>query len=152
MGSFALINALGSLLGGGLLTIWAQSIKDRAEREKLALESALQRHQASDGSQTAARKFEGDKGFHFTRRAIALIVIISAITLPILLPAFIPDITIVIGYYDTARGFWPWSNTYETINWIAIGSGLRPIVISPVTNNLLITIIGMFSGNQMTKR
>jgi hypothetical protein len=50
-----------------------------------------------------------------------------------------PDITIVIGYYDTARGFWPWSSTYETINWIAIGSGLRPI-------------IGMFFGNQITKR
>jgi hypothetical protein len=66
--------------------------------------------------------------------------------------AFIPDITIVIGYYDTARGFWPWSSTYETINWIAIGSGLRPIVISPVTNNILITIIGMFFGNQITKR
>lgn len=82
----------------------------------------------------------------------ALIVIISAITLPIILLAFIPDITIVIGYYDTARGFWPSSSTYETINWIAIGSGLRPIVISPVTNNILITIIGMFFGNQITKR
>jgi len=67
-------------------------------------------------------------------------------------PAFIPDITIVIGYYDIARGFWPWSSTYETINWIAVGSGLRPIVISPVTNNILITIIGMFFGNQITKR
>jgi hypothetical protein len=44
------------------------------------------------------------------------------------------------------------ASTYETINWIAVGSGLRPIVISPVTNNILITIIGMFFGNQITKR
>jgi hypothetical protein len=152
MGTFELINAIGSLVGGGLLTIWAQSMKDRAEREKLALESALQRHQATDASQTAAREFKGDKGFHVTRRAIALIVVLSAITMPIILPAFVPDITIVVGYYDTARGFWPWSSSYETINWIAIGSGLRPIVISPVTNNILITIIGMFFGNQITKR
>lgn len=152
MGTFELINAIGSLVGGGLLTIWSQAIKDRTEREKLALEAALQRHQASSASQSAAREFKGDKGFHFTRRAIALLVVISAITLPILLPAFIRDITIVIGYYDTVRGFWPWSSTYETINWIAIGSGLRPIVISPVTNNILIAIIGMFFGNQITKR
>jgi len=90
--------------------------------------------------------------YEATRRAIALIVIISAITLQILLPVFIPNITIVIGYYDTARGLWPWSSTYQTINWIAIDSGLRPIVISPITNNILITIIGMFFGNQITKR
>ena len=152
MGTFELINAIGSLVGGGLLTIWSQAIKDRTEREKLALEAALQRHQATNTSQSAAREFKGDKGFHFTRRAIALLVVISAITLPILLPAFISDITIVIGYYDTVHGFWPWSSTYETINWIVIGSGLRPIIISPVTNNILITIIGMFFGNQITKR
>ena len=152
MGTFELINAIGSLVGGGLLTICSQAIKDRTERDKFALEAALQRHQASNASQSAAREFKGDKGFHFTRRTIALLVVISAVTLPILLPAFISDITIVIGYYDTVRGFWPWSSTYETINWIAVGSGLRPIVISPVTNNILITIIGMFFGNQITKR
>jgi hypothetical protein len=74
--------------------------------------------------------------------------------LPIILPAFIPDITIVISYYDPARGFWLWSSTYETINWIAVGSGLRLIVISPVTNNILITIpdYSGFGGNQITKR
>ncbi|MGF1451335.1 MAG: hypothetical protein ACFB21_04570 [Opitutales bacterium] len=72
--------------------------------------------------------------------------------LPVIIPAFLPDVTIVIGYYDTARGFWPWSSSYETINWVAVGSGVRPLVISPVTNNILITIIGMFFGNQITKR
>ena len=152
MGTFELINAIGSLVGGGLLTIWSQAIQDRAEREKLALQASLQRHAASDASQTSAREFEGNSGFHFTRRAIALIVILSAITFPIILPAFIEDITIVIGYYDTTQGFWLWSSSYETINWIAIGSGLRPIVISPVMSNILITIIGMFFGNQITKR
>lgn len=58
----------------------------------------------------------------------------------------------VFGYYGTTGSFWPWSSTYETINWIAVGSGLCPIVFSPVTNNILITIIGMFFGNQMTER
>ena len=152
MGTFELINAVASLIIGGILTLWSQGIKDRADREKLMLDAALKRHEVTDASQRAAREFQGQAGYHMTRRAIALIVVISAITLPILLPAFIPDITIVIGYYDTARGFWPWSSTYETINWIAIGSGLRPIVISPVTNNILLTVIGMFFGNQITKR
>ena len=121
--------------------------------------AVLQRHQASNTSQSAAREFKGDKGFHFTRRTIALLVVIvpvfrkaepghvvalllgTAITLPILLPAFIRDITIVIGYYDTVHGFWPWSSTYETINWIAIGSGLcSSIVINSVINNILIPL------------
>ena len=66
MGTFELINAIGSLVGGGLLTIWSQAIKDRTEREKLALEAMLQRHQATDASQSSAREFKGDKGFHFT--------------------------------------------------------------------------------------
>ena len=152
MGTFELINAIGSLVGGGILTLWAQAVKDRADRERQMLDAALQRHAATESAQTAAREFQSDRGFHFTRRAIALIVVLSAITFPILLPAFIQDITIVIGYYDTARGFWPWSSSYETINWVAVGSGVRPLVISPVTNNILITIIGMFFGNQITKR
>lgn len=152
MGTFELINAASSLLIGGIMTIWSQGMKDRAEREKLALQSALQRHEVSDASQTKAREFQGGAGFHFTRRAIALIVVICGIALPIILPAFFADITIVIGYYDVAQGFWPWSSSYETIEWIAVGSGQRPIVISPVTNNILITIIGMFFGNQITKR
>lgn len=152
MGTFELINAISSLVLGGVMTIWSQGAKDRAEREKLALQAALQRHEASEAAQSRAREFEGGAGFHMTRRAIALIVVVSGVLLPVLLPVFYPDITIVIGYYDTAQGLWPWSSTYETINWIAIGSGLRPIVISPVTNNILITIIGMFFGNQITKR
>ncbi|MEE4211481.1 MAG: hypothetical protein V2I43_19720 [Parvularcula sp.] len=152
MGTFELINAIGSLVGGGLLTIWAQGMKDRADRERLALEAALARHEATENAQARAREFRSDRGFHFTRRLIAIIVVLSVVLLPVILPAIYPDMTIVIGYYDTARGFWPWSSTYETINWVAVGSGVRPIVISPVTNNILITIIGMFFGNQITKR
>jgi len=152
MGTFELINAIASLIGGGILTIWAQGIQARNERERLALEVALGRHKASDESQSKAREFKSDKGFHLTRRAIALIVVIAVVLLPILIPVFVADVTIVIGYYDTARGFWPWSSTYETIHWMAVGYGSRPIVISPVTNNILITIIGMFFGNQITKR
>jgi hypothetical protein len=148
MGTFELINAISSLVLGGIMTVWSQSIKDRAEREKLA----LQRHQATEASQIKAREFQGSSGFHMTRRAIALIVVIAVVLLPILLPAIYPDITIVIGYYDTTQSTWPWSNTYESIHWIAAGSGTRPIVISPVMNNILITIIGMFFGNQMVKR
>ncbi len=152
MGTFELINAVASLLLGGVMTLWSQGMKDRAEREKMALQAALDRHAATEASQKAAREFEGQAGFHYTRRAIALIVVVCGIALPIILPAFYSDITIVIGYYDTARGFWPWSATYETIHWVAAGTGNRPIVVSPVTNNILITIIGMFFGNQIVKR
>lgn len=152
MGTFEIVNAVSSLVIGGVMTIWSQGMKDRAEREKIALLNALKIQEGNEAAQSKAREFQGGAGFHMTRRAIALIVVICGIALPIILPAFIADITIVIGYYDVARGFWPWSSTYETINWIAVGSGQRPIVISPVTNNILITIIGMFFGNQITKR
>jgi len=152
MGTFELINAISSLVLGGIMTVWSQSIKDRAEREKLTIQIALERHQATEASQIKTREYQGSSGFHMTRRAIALIVVIAIVLLPILLPAIYSDITIVIGYYDTTKSIWPWSNTYESIHWIAAGSGTRPIVISPVMNNILITIIGMFFGNQMVKR
>jgi hypothetical protein len=152
MGTFELINAISSLVLGGIMTVWSQSIKDRSEREKLALQVALEHHQATEASQIKAREFQSSSGFHMTRRAIALIVVIAVVLLPILLPAIYSDITIVIGYYDTTKSIWPWVNTYESIHWIAAGSGTRPIVISPVMNNILITIIGMFFGNQMVKR
>lgn len=76
MGTFELINAVASLLLGGVMTLWSQGMKDRAEREKMALQAALDRHAATEASQKAAREFEGQAGFHYTRRAIALIVVI----------------------------------------------------------------------------
>jgi len=131
MGTFELINAISSLVLGEIMTVWSQSIKDRAEREKLAIQIALQRHLATEISQTKAREFQDNSGFNITRRDIALIVVITVVLLPILLQAIYSDITIVIGYYNTTQSIWSWSNTYESIHWIAAGSGTRPIVINP---------------------
>jgi len=115
-----------------------------AEREKLALQIALERHQATEASQIKAREFHGNSGFHMTRRAIALIVVVSVVLLPILLPS----IHIRLLRYDQKH--------------LALGQHLRihpldrrgtpPRVISPVMNNIFITIIVMFFGNQIVKR
>ena len=91
-------------------------------------------------------------GFHFTRRLIALIVMVSTLLLPKLLPIFSSDITIIIGYVETIRGFWPFFSDMESIKWVAFGDGNNPIVISPMEINLVYSITSLFFGNQLAKR
>ena len=149
MGYFELANMLGSSLLGAVLTIWKQRIADDQERFKMA----LQGFQASEESQSPRLAFRSDKGFHLTRRIIALLVITTLVCGPVVFPLLVSDLAIVIGYYDTSRGFWPWSGTVQSVQWIGFGSAdaSRVITISPVHNNMAMTIIGMFFGNQMTK-
>ena len=150
MGYFELANMLGSSLLGAILTIWKQRLADDQERFKMA----LQGFQASEESQSSRLAFRSDKGFHLTRRIIALLIIITLVCGPVVFPLLVSDLAIVIGYYDTSRSFWPWSVTVQSVHWIGFGAAdaSRVITISPVHNNMAMTIIGMFFGNQMTKR
>lgn len=164
---FELINLGMSVLGGGGLTIagnlvnsFCDLIGDLGENRRKAAQEKhdqdLEKHEASDASQTSAREFQGTKGFHKTRQWIAKVVIACYFVLPLTLP-FISallglPVTVSIGYFDIFQR-WPWSESVEIVKWVTIGQeGGYPIVITPIMNNVVITIIGMFFGNQMVKR
>lgn len=145
-----MINAVLSLLGGGIMTMWAQSAKDRHE-ERL---HQLERFDRTEASTASARNAQvAWKGFYWIRGAIALIVTAYFFLLPAA-AVLIDGIQVVIGYYDTARGFWPWSSDLESVAWIKTGASdaQRVIVMDPVRNNVLISIIGMYFGNQFARR
>lgn len=150
MGTFELINAIASLIGGGILTLWSQSRQDLAEERKWRAGNQ-ERTELSVG---AAREHEGKwKGYYWIRGAIALIVVSYFFILPAA-PLFVDGIQVVIGYYDTANGFWPWQGSAEAVHWIKTGAAdaQKVFVLDPIRNNVLIAIIAMYFGNQFTRR
>jgi len=164
---FELLNLGMSVLGGGgitmagnLLNSFCDMIGDLSEnRRKRAQQdhdNALEAHNATEDSQKSAREFIGTKGFHKTRQWIAKVVIACYFVLPLTLPFIAAlaglNVTVSYGYLDVFQK-WPWSESVEVVKWITIGSpGGFPIVIHPVMNNVVLTIVGMFFGNQMVKR
>ena len=150
MGTFELINAIASLVGGGILTLWAQSRQDLADERKYR----TGQQERTEASSTAARDHKPAwKGYYWIRGAIALIVVSYFFILPAV-PLFVDGVQIVIGYYDTSQGFWPWQTDFEAVNWVKTGAAdaQRVFVMDPVRYNILIAIIAMYFGNQFTRR
>lgn len=151
MGTFELINAIASLVGGALLTIWSQKAKDLHEERTYRKEQ----FDRTEGSVQSARNFVAPwKGHYWIRGAIALIVVAYFFIVPAIALLFIPGVQVVIGYYDTAHGFWPWSSPMEGVTWVKTGAAdaARVLVYDPVKNNVLISIIAMYFGNQFARR
>ena len=150
MGTFELINAGVSLGLSGLLTIWQQARKDQYETNKMLLE----RHAAAEGSITAAREVQAPwKGFYWVRSAIALVVISYFFLVP-LIAMIMGNVQVIVGYFDISQGYWPWSAEYESVTWVKTGpsNADRVLVYDPVRNNVLISIISMYFGNQFARR
>lgn len=101
MGYFELANMLGSSLLGAVLTIWKQRLADDQERFKMA----LQGFKATEESQSSRLAFRSDKGFHLTRRIIALMVITTLVCGPVVFPLMVTDLAIVsFGYHSNDFG------------------------------------------------
>jgi hypothetical protein len=150
MGTFEIINAAVSLGLGAVMTIWAQALKDAAERQRMLME----RYTAGEQSIQAARNHEAPwKGFYWVRSAIAVTVVIYFFLVPVI-ALCINGVQVVVGYYDVTQGFWPWSSDFESVTWIKAGAAepLRVLVYDPVRNNVLISIISMYFGNQFARR
>lgn len=167
MGTVEMLNLGMSIAGGAGLTMAGNvtntvlnvfnnlseiAFKNREQKH----DQDVEKHDKTEESQTNAREFKGTEGFHKTRQWIAKRVINCYFVIPMILPFIAAmlglPLTITIGYFDITHG-WPWQESIETVQWITIGNpGGFPIVITPVMNNAVITIIGMFFGNQMVKK
>jgi len=154
--STELIVGLLSLFGSGIMTMWAQRSADLAEERRYRSAQSA----ATEASTEAARSHSAKwTGFYWIRGAIALIVIFYFFfwpSFPAIVAAFSGDpIQVVVGYYDTTDGFWPWQVSMESIHWVKTGSSDPNAVVSvfsPVQNTALIAIVGFFFGNQVTRR
>jgi hypothetical protein len=87
-----------------------------------------------------------EPGFQFTRRTIALAVVLSVVVVPIL-AGWISPVSISYGWHETTSGFMFFTEGRDMVKW-AVGSG---IIITPVYTHLLYAISGMYFGSSSVK-
>jgi hypothetical protein len=104
-----------------------------------------------DFSSNDSGSYKASTGFHITRRIIALVCVFSIIVLPVILPVFY-DTSIAYGYIENSWSLLPWVNETPVIKWVVFGDGAKTIMLSPLQTNIMISIIGLFFSNQISKR
>lgn len=106
-----------------------------------------------DFSSNDSGSYRSSTGFHITRRIIALTCVFSIIVLPIILPVFSGEsISIAYGYVENSWSILPWVSEVPVVKWVVFGDATKTIVINPIMNNIIISIIGLFMGNQISKK
>ncbi|MEM9226330.1 MAG: hypothetical protein AAGA45_00015 [Verrucomicrobiota bacterium] len=150
MGTFELINAAVSLVSSGIMTFWGQALADRQETQRMLIE----RYNAGEKSVTSARQHEAKfKGFYWVRSGIAGLAAIYFFIIPFI-ALLMGDTSVIVGYFDITQGFWPWSSDFESVTWVKLGpaDASRVLVYDPVKNNIMISIVTMYFGNQFARR
>jgi|TARA_R110000751_G_scaffold89729_1_gene176542 hypothetical protein len=140
-----LITMLGSTVLGGVMTIWGQSIKAKAEQNKMLLQRAEFRAGAVKDAREYGRK---DTHFAWTRRLIALGAVGAIIVLPKVAAVWYPEIGVVVGYTEVQGGFLNFLfGPNEAIVWKAA----RGFVITPLDTHIVSAIVGLYFGAGFTK-
>ena len=140
---FEIITMLGSTVLSGVMSIWAESRKAKAEEQKLL----ISRGEFEMKAVAAARNVE-NVGFQWTRRLIALTAIFAIVVLPKLVAVFAPDISVTVGYTQFKPGFLFFTQDVEIFKWITF----EGLVITQLDTNLVSAIIGMYFGGSLVKR
>tara|TARA_R100001443_G_scaffold17580_4_gene28101 strand:- start:1206 stop:1640 length:435 start_codon:yes stop_codon:yes gene_type:complete len=140
---FEIITMLGSTVLSGVMSIWAESRKAKAEEQKLL----ISRGEFEMKAVAAARNVD-NVGFQWTRRIIALTAIFAIVVLPKLVAVFAPDILVTVGYTQFKPGFLFFTKDVEIFKWITF----EGLVITQLDTNLVSAIIGMYFGGSLVKR
>ena len=140
---FEIITMLGSTILGGVMSVWAESRKAKAEQQKLL----ITRGEFEMKSVEAARHVE-NKGFQWTRRIIALTSVFAIVLLPKLVAVYYPDVDVTVGYTNWKPGFLFLTEGREIFEWITF----QGLVITQLDTNLVSAIIGMYFGGSLVKK
>ena len=133
-----LITMLASTILGGVMSIWGQSNKNKAEHQKALV-----------GAVSQAREHgKNDAHFAWTRRIIALSAVFSIIVLPKVVAVWYPEVSVVVGYTEVTGGFKEWFlGTQESIQW----RSAYGFVITPLDTHIVSAIVGLYFGAGFTK-
>ena len=140
---FEIITMLGSTHLSGVMSLWAESRKAKAEEQRLL----ITRGEFEMKAVRAARNNKNE-GFQWTRRIIALTAVFSIIVLPKLVAIFAPDISVTVGYTEFRPGFLFFTQDVEIFKWITF----EGLVITQLDTNLVSAIIGMYFGGSLVKK
>ena len=133
-----LITMLFSTVLGGVMSIWGQSNKNKAEQQKLLIA----------GQQEAREHGKTDVHFAWTRRIIALSAVFSIIVLPKVAALLYPEVNVIVGYTEMQGGFLNWLfGTTEAIEW----KYAQGFVITPLDTHIVSAIVGLYFGAGFTK-
>ncbi len=136
-----LLSMGGSAILSGVMTIWGQSLKAKAEAHKALIDRAT----LQDEIFTKAREYKGTQGFQFTRRTIALSCVGAIVILPKILPLF--GIPVTVGWTEIETGFWFWTEDETKVVW----KTMQGMVLTPLDTHIVSSIIGMYFGASMVK-
>ena len=133
-----LVTMLFSTLLGGVMSIWGQSNKNKAEQQKLLIV----------GQQEAREHGKTDTYFAYTRRIIALSSVFAIIVLPKLVAVWYPEVSVIVGYTEVKGGLFNWLFGGDgTVQWQAA----RGFVITPLDTHIVSAIVGLYFGAGFTK-
>jgi len=138
---FELVTLLGSGLMGGIMSLWGASIKAKQAQHTMAIEAL----RAQAGAVDAARRYS-NRGFQFTRRAIALAAVFAIIVWPKLVPVLWPELIVTVGYTVWNPGFLFFDGSNEVVWQTAKG-----LVLTPLDTHLMSAIIGLYFGASVVK-
>ena len=137
-----MLTMLGSSLLGGMMTIWGQKAKERANQQKMLL--ARGKFQMDEINK--AREFD-NKGFQWTRRIIALTAVFFIIACPKLVPVF-SDVNVVLTWTEFEPGFWFLIDKKEVV----MDKVFNGVIITPLDTHLMSAIIGLYFGGSLVKK
>ena len=140
---FEIVTMLASTVLGGVMSVWSESRKAKAENEKLLITRGEFDIKAKKQSLDHGLK---DKGFAWTRRIIALTSVFAIVLLPKLVAVYYPDVSVTVGYTQWNPGGL-FRVGREVFEWITF----QGLVITQLDTNLVSAIIGMYFGGSLAK-
>ena len=141
---FEIITMLASTVLGGVMSVWSESRKAKAENEKLLITRGEFDIKAKKQSLDHGLK---DKGFAWTRRIIALTSVFAIVLFPKLVAVYYPDVSVTVGYTQWNPGGL-FRVGREIFEWVTF----QGLVITQLDTNLVSAIIGMYFGGSLVKR
>jgi len=141
---FEIVTMLASTVLGGVMSIWSESRKAKAEAQKLLITRGEFDMKAKKQALDHGLK---DKGFAWTRRIIALTSVFAIVLLPKLVAVYYPTVDVTVGYTNWNPGFWFLKPGREVFEWVTF----QGLVITQLDTNLVSAIIGMYFGGSLAK-
>lgn len=145
-----LINVIVAAGGAGAMTLMGNAAAERAEERKMANVNYDKAVAEAQAARQAKAKW---KGFYWIRGAMALLCASYFFLFP-MFAIFVDNVQVAIGYIDLL-GIPLFGLDQDMTLWIKFGSGApdaKVLVYDPVKNNVMLSIIGMYFGNQIARR
>lgn len=134
-----LVTMLGSTLFSGLMTMWGQSIQAKNEQFNNLIK--LQTKQYDNHLE----QIKVDKGFAFTRRALAFLIAGAAV-MAIFLPSLIGVPSLIETTSETNGFFGLFKDS--TVNYVETNA----LVVPEWLKHAMLSIIGLYFGNSIVKK